>query len=184
MEDGSPSDFDVATLGAAISEGPGSGLPAGDQLRHRLRARERRVDLPHPQYVVQNQQFALHEDLPAFDIDAYRDDVVGVPGGLLAAYLDGTRNGYQAQYVATLPNIITDRIADCPTAPDEYYRLPWKGGTVEEVTQGNKTNFTHKGPGKYAYDFKLQEKDDRSARRVAASWNGWRRASPSTATRR
>ena len=171
VEDDSPSDFDVATLGAATLKSLGQGFQPGISFAIGYGLVNGASTYPTPQYVVQNQQFALHDDLSAVDIDDYRDDVVGVPGGLFAAYLDGTRNGYQAQYVATLPNIITDRIADCATAPDEYYRLPWKAGTVEEVTQGNKTNFTHKGPGKYAYDFKLQENDEiHAARGGVVEW--------------
>ncbi len=171
VEDPSPSDFDVATLGAASLKGLGQGFQPGISFAIGYGLVNGGSTYPNEQYVVQNQQFALHEDLPAFDAKAYFDDVVGVPGGLLAAYVDGTRNGYQAQYVATMPNIITDKIADCPSAPDEYYRLPWKGGTVEKVTQGNNTQFTHKGDGKYAFDFRLSEGESiRATRGGVVEW--------------
>ena len=119
---------------------------------------------------MQGQQFALHEDLPDVDADAYFDDVVGVPGGLFAAYVDGTRNGYQAQYLATLPNIVTDKIADCPSAPDEYYRLPWQGGTVEKVTQGNNTTSPTTATGSTPTTSGSKAESIRAARGGVVEW--------------
>ncbi len=171
VKDPSPSDFDVATLGPASLKGLPQGFLPGISFAIGYGLVNGATTYPDPQYVVQDQQFALHEDLPAFDAAAYDDDVVGVPGGLLAAYVDGTRDGYQAQYVATLPDIVTDKIADCPSAPDEYYQLPWKGGTWEEVRQGNNTDFTHKGKSKYAFDFRLRDGESiRATRGGVVDW--------------
>jgi murein DD-endopeptidase MepM/ murein hydrolase activator NlpD len=38
-----------------------------------------------------------------------------------------------------------------PAAPG--YLLPWAGGTIESVTQGEETSFTHNGVTAYAFDF-------------------------------
>ena len=171
VEDDSPTDFDAATLVWPRSAGLGMEFQTGISFGIGYGLANGASSYPNRQYVVQGQQFALHAEVPDVDTDAYDDDVVGVPSGLFAAYVDGTRNGYQAQYLATLPNIITDKIADCPSAPDEYYRLPWQGGTVEKVTQGNNTDFTHNGDGKYAYDFRLDKDDSiRAARGGVVEW--------------
>jgi murein DD-endopeptidase MepM/ murein hydrolase activator NlpD len=35
------------------------------------------------------------------------------------------------------------------------YLLPWAGGELHDVTQGEETTFTHNGPAAYAFDFNL-----------------------------
>ena len=40
-----------------------------------------------------------------------------------------------------------------PAAPG--YLLPWEGGQIHEVTQGEETGFTHNGTAAYAFDFNL-----------------------------
>jgi peptidase M23-like protein/PKD domain-containing protein len=159
VEDGSATDFDVATLGPPVLS-DAAGFQPGISFAIGYGLVNGTTTYPTKQYVVQGQQFALHDDVPAFDPAGYFDYAPGVPGGLVAAYVDGTRNGYQVQYVAEQPNIVTDEIADCPAPPDTYYRLPWKVGTEEAVSQGNQTNFTHNGSGKFAFDFMLGETGD------------------------
>ena len=40
-----------------------------------------------------------------------------------------------------------------PAAPG--YLLPWEGGQIHGVTQGEETSFTHNGAAAYAFDFDL-----------------------------
>ena len=160
VEDGSKTDFDVATLlGANIPPvtlpsptvfGVGYGISGGQST------------YPNAQYILENQAFAVHDDVPAATAADYQDDKVGIPGGLKWAYITGQRNGHPYHYVAELPNIVTDVVGFCPSLPDAFYRLPWAAGTSEKVTQGNFGDLTHNDdpatPGAdqaFAFDFRM-----------------------------
>jgi PKD repeat protein len=141
VEDGSETDFDVATLegveapllpGAGVF-GVGYGLSDGKSLR------------PQRKFISMGEQFAVHDDIPS----------ATDPGGLLGAYVYGTRNGFPYQYVARLPDIVTDVVRFCPNISPAFYRLPWKAGTLEKVTQGNNNEPTHSGEQAFAFDFKM-----------------------------
>jgi murein DD-endopeptidase MepM/ murein hydrolase activator NlpD len=141
VEDGSQTDFDVATLdgveapllpGAGVF-GVGYGLSDGESLR------------PQRKFISMGEQFAVHDDIPS----------ATDPGGLLSAYVYGTRNGFPYQYVAKLPDIVTDVVRFCPNISPAFYRLPWKAGTYEKVTQGNNNQPTHSGGQAFAFDFKM-----------------------------
>ena len=60
---------------------------------------------------------------------------------------------------ALLPPLHTPGIPDAGR-PDVFpappgYLLPWPGGQIHTVTQGEETNFTHNGAAAYAFDFDL-----------------------------
>ncbi|HWI71444.1 MAG TPA: M23 family metallopeptidase, partial [Baekduia sp.] len=141
VEDGSTTDFDTATLvgvnapalpGASVF-GVGYAIAGGASQR------------PTRSYILEGQQFAVHDDVPT------QDD----PAGLLWAYVNGTRDGHPYHYVATLPNIVTDVVDFCPNKGPSLYRLPWKANTLQMVTQGNASEPTHSGGQRYAFDFKM-----------------------------
>lgn len=49
-----------------------------------------------------------------------------------------------------------ERSADQPQFPAQPgYLLPWPGGEIQSVTQGEETSFTHNGAAAYAFDFDL-----------------------------
>jgi murein DD-endopeptidase MepM/ murein hydrolase activator NlpD len=144
VEDGSKTGFSTGTLVGgdapllpnSIVFGVGYGISNGKSTR------------PTRQYIVPGDQFAVHDDVPS----------AKNPGGLFWAYVNGLRNGFPYYYVARLPRIVTDRVTVCPGgSEDSFYRLPWKAGTAQEVTQGNNTQFTHKGGQKFAFDFKMPD---------------------------
>lgn len=157
VEDGSADDFAVATLtgvktkGAVAQGGPFPGIfGVGYGVNGNASTR------PHAQYILQGEQFALHDKTPPPPKDAYFDDVSGVPGGLLWAYVHGQRNGHVYHYVATLPNIVTDVVSVCSPTTYSFYRLPWDDGTTEKVTQGNSGALTHQGAQSFAFDFVME----------------------------
>jgi murein DD-endopeptidase MepM/ murein hydrolase activator NlpD len=60
---------------------------------------------------------------------------------------------------ALVPPIHVPGVSD-PNRPNVYpappgYQLPWAGGEIHTVTQGENTNFTHNGLAAYAFDFDL-----------------------------
>jgi Peptidase family M23 len=161
VEDGSKTDFDTATL---VGVGTGTGeVPNPTVFGVGYGVKNGQSTFPSAQYIVVNQAFAVHDDVPPPDPAAYEDGQAGIPGGLLWGYVFGSRNGQPYHYWARLPNIVTDVVDFCPTkAKDSYYRLPWRAGEVEKVTQGNNTQSTHKDdpdtPGtdqRFAFDFKM-----------------------------
>lgn len=141
VEDGSKTDFDIGTLGyadapllpAASVFGVGYGVSADKSL------------YPQRKFILLGEQFAVHDDVPS----------QANPGGLLWAYVYGTRNGFPYHYVAKLPDLVTDIVSFCPNVGPSLYRLPWKPGTLEKVTQGNHNGPTHSGGQAFAYDFKM-----------------------------
>lgn len=157
VEDGSDSAFAVATLsgvlpiGALPQAGPaptifgvGYGIEGVASTR------------PATRYILRGEQFALHDKTPVPPKEAYFDDKPGIPVGLLWAYVHGTRGGHLYHYVASPANVVTDVVSFCPTLPNSLYRLPWAAGTIEKVTQGNDTEFTHSGSQKFAFDFVME----------------------------
>ena len=58
--------------------------------------------------------------------------------------------------VPTLPSGIALRKDDGPQFPAPAgYLLPWAGGEIHAVNQGEETSFTHNGLAAYAFDFDL-----------------------------
>jgi murein DD-endopeptidase MepM/ murein hydrolase activator NlpD len=101
-----------------------------------------------------NEPFAVHfEDpnsLTFFANPAERDK------GIYAPTVNGHNHGRPFQYRASLPLIARDRLHDCgggntPAQPDTFYKIPLSG--VYSVSQGNNGDFTHKGTGRFAWDF-------------------------------
>jgi murein DD-endopeptidase MepM/ murein hydrolase activator NlpD len=141
VEDGSKKDFDVGTLGYADAPllsavsifGVGYGVSGGKSL------------YPQRKFIVLGEQFAVHDDVPS----------PADPGGLLWAYLHGTRNGFPYHYVAKLPDIVTDVVSFCPNVSPSLYRLPWKPDTLAKITQGNNNGPTHSGGQARAFDFRM-----------------------------
>ena len=139
VEDGSTTDFDVGTLtgvdapllpGASVF-GVGYGVAGGASLA------------PQRTFVAVGEQFAVHDDVPT----------QADPGGLLWAYVNGSRDGFPYHYVARLPDIVTDVVTFCPNISPSFYRLPWKAGKVYKTTQGNNEKLTHNGGQAFAFDF-------------------------------
>ena len=102
-----------AFLGGATVFGVGYAIAGGASQR------------PNRSYILQGQQFAVHDDVPT----------QAAPAGLLWAYVNGTRDGHPYHYVATLPHIVTDVVDFCPNKGPSLYRLPWKANTLQAVTQ-------------------------------------------------
>jgi Peptidase family M23 len=161
VEDGVKTDFDTATLVGAST--PPGWLPNAGVYGLGFGLNGGQSTFPNPQYILDDQGFAVHDDVPEPDPAAYEDDTWGIPGGLLWAYIHGLRDGHPYHYWASLPNIVTDTVSFCPTkARDSYYRLPWQAGKVHRVTQGNDTQSTHKDnpdtlgtDQRFAFDFKM-----------------------------
>lgn len=161
VEDGSKTDFDTATL---VGVGTGTGeVPNPTVFGVGYGVKGGQSTFPNAEYIVVDEPFAVHDDVPTPDPAAYNDGQAGIPGGLLWAYVFGSRNGQPYHYWATQPNIVTDVVDFCPSnAKDSFYRLPWRGGETENVTQGNNTQSTHKDdpdtPGtdqRFAFDFRM-----------------------------
>lgn len=157
VEDGSTDDFAVATLAGVKTKGafPHDGtfpgiFGVGYGVNGNASTR------PNAQYILQGEQFALHDKTPLPPKHAYFDDAYGVPAGLLWAYVHGHRNGHVYHYVATLPNIVTDVVSVCSPTTYSFYRLPWDDGTTEKVTQGNWGALTHNGAQTFAFDFVME----------------------------
>jgi murein DD-endopeptidase MepM/ murein hydrolase activator NlpD len=85
--------------------------------------------------------------------------------GLMWPRLKGTRNGHSYWYMCRVPEVIKDVVDYCDPGPNCYYRLPWNGGDAFKVSQGNNTTFTHKGWGKYAFDFDMPSNETIQAAR-------------------
>ena len=138
VADGSATDFDTATLEDGTEVTPDSivyGVGYG--------IKDGKSTYPEAQFIGEGEQFAVHDDVP----DPMK------PTGLLWAYIHGTRGGFPYHYWARLPELVTDVVSFCPSnGVDSYYRLPWKSGDTESVTQGNFGSFTHSGTAAYALD--------------------------------
>jgi murein DD-endopeptidase MepM/ murein hydrolase activator NlpD len=73
-------------------------------------------------------------------------------GGLVWPHILGTRGGKPYRYRARLPELVTDLLPACPGV-NCFYRLPWKAGDIEQVTQGNSQPTSHYGNQEFAFDF-------------------------------
>lgn len=103
-----------------------------------------------------NEPFAIFQH-DFYDPDAiYAEESTGIdhPSGLRWPAVSGIRNGKSYRYGCRLPSITRDMINACPTSPNSYYRLPFKGGHPTWIMgQGNNGSFTHNGAQAYAFDF-------------------------------
>ena len=136
VDDGSPTDFDVAELkGLDASKLPGAGVfGVGYAVQGGASA------YPQRSFILQGESFAVHYDVPT----------QADPSGLYHAYANGFHDGYPYHFVARLPDIVTDGLPVCGS-----YRLPWKAGGIAKTTQGNNAEPTHSGGQKYAFDFRM-----------------------------
>ncbi len=101
--------------------------------------------------------------------------------GIVRPILSGFNQGKKFSYGVTLPRIVRDRLHDCPSGPDTYYRIPLRTNNatpytsalagVYSVRQGNNSAFGHHGFQAYAYDFAVQE--SQFFRRIHAARGGW-----------
>jgi murein DD-endopeptidase MepM/ murein hydrolase activator NlpD len=103
------------------------------------------------------QSFAIHTEDPNNQlIYAYTNDV---GRGLYAPTVSGYQYGWPYTYRVGLPMVVRDRLHDCLSGPDDYYRIPFLGPLPDNtygawhVSQGNNGTFTHTNTGKYAFDF-------------------------------
>ena len=106
-----------------------------------------------------NDPFAVH-DLDPNVLFGHPNDV---GSGISDPTISGFNNGYQFTYRVTPPPIVRDRLHECEDLnvgelPDSYYRIPFLGPDENgirswEVSQGNGGSFTHKGKGRFAFDF-------------------------------
>lgn len=155
LPDPSSDDFEKAKLlgiagspviGAAVLGYGYKAVPAG-------------TSYPNPGFIGQGESFEVHDNVPVVGPEAYTDKQPGIPAGLLAAWVVGTRGGHPYQYIARQDDIVTDRVSKCPGASeDSFYMLPWHYDFVTEVQQGNNTldpDASHAiGTGQaYAFDF-------------------------------
>jgi murein DD-endopeptidase MepM/ murein hydrolase activator NlpD len=114
---------------------------------------------PRVESISQGESFAVHDDIPRPGIEAdYDDNVVGIPGGLLSAFITGFRGQHPYHYVAAIPSIVTDRVSPCPGFPeDSFYKLPWAYKTTSTITQGNNWPTSHNGGQRFAFDFGMKD---------------------------
>ncbi|HVE68088.1 MAG TPA: M23 family metallopeptidase [Solirubrobacteraceae bacterium] len=140
VEDGSETDFDVATVQPLATDYPSILAGATIQVGAYAKGAGGSSTYPHSTFAGPGSQVAIHDD--------------GPKGGAFWARALGSRNGFPYRYAARKPIIVTDAVAFCSDPPDNYYRLPWAPERTHEITQGNNNpDGTHKGGQKYAYDF-------------------------------
>ncbi len=93
------------------------------------------------------------------------DQGVDGPAGVSFPSVQGTRNGAPYRYLCAVPDLVRDRIDECPGEPNSYFRLPWEYETGNvKCGQGNNSQWTHCGEnypyecaGKFAFDFSIPE---------------------------
>lgn len=97
--------------------------------------------------------------LQSFGVDHY--------AGLLWPRVVGTRAGKPFRYSASLPKLVTDRLASCfGDVTDCFYSAPWSFDVQKNVNQGNGPGaFSHNGNQQYAFDFGLVDGDEIRAAR-------------------
>ncbi|HYC00676.1 MAG TPA: peptidoglycan DD-metalloendopeptidase family protein [Candidatus Limnocylindrales bacterium] len=117
---------------------------------------------PDLEEVAENEDFAIYPTRDPY-WESYDEIGVDHPAGVAWPTVRGVRNGASYQYACIVPPVVRDVVDFCPTAPDSYYKLPYKPelGLVK-TGQGNDTDFTHCGAGypykcaqKYAFDFSI-----------------------------
>jgi murein DD-endopeptidase MepM/ murein hydrolase activator NlpD len=92
-------------------------------------------------------------DMEDWDAGAYEANGSNKRSALRWPPIEGIRNLRPFRYSAGLPDIVRDRVTDCP-APDAFYRLPWADGDARGTGQGNnKPTVSHFGSQAFAFDF-------------------------------
>jgi murein DD-endopeptidase MepM/ murein hydrolase activator NlpD len=107
--------------------------------------------------VLQNETFALWPKVfYGWQDILFPLETLGVDhyAGLFWPRVVGKRNGRPFRYAATLPDLVTDRLAVCPNQGENcYYQPPWPFQVERGVVQGNGPGFSHNGNQLYAFDF-------------------------------
>lgn len=111
---------------------------------------------PAVQSIALDQAFAVYHDDPFFS-EGSQVSATGVDhgAGLRWPRIKGQRSGKPFWYSVQLPVLVRDVVSFCDDAPDSYYRLPWKYGTLASITQGNLGSFTHMAGTWNAFAFDL-----------------------------
>lgn len=127
---------------------------------------------PQVETISQNENFAVYEDdfvspvvtwtgLP--DSQSLLKAGVDTPAGIRWPHIAGTRNGSTFWYSVKVPSIVRDAVTRCASAPDTFYKLPFRATGGWKLSKGNFDDpiYGHADSGatvsgnnqKYAFDF-------------------------------